>query len=300
MAGHYDRLTLYPGQLGIPEVAMLGCYNYARARDRLIPHTHPGCLEICYLAKGTQLYSVGNREYVLTGGDIFVTFPGERHSTGESPEEKGHLYWVIIKIPSKAGPFLNCSRKDASILAQQLLSMPRRHFAGEPELKTILDNIIATHKGGRNPLKHVMIQNKFVEFLLRVIACSHRQFNPGISPAISALLRQIESNPQETFPVGELASRAGLSVPRFKTRFKSEVGIPPAEYVMRCKIDAAKKLLSQPGANVTAISYELNFSSSQYFATVVRRYLGCTPRDLVRKASQAKAGEKRIPAASRS
>ncbi|MGB8353440.1 MAG: AraC family transcriptional regulator, partial [Chthoniobacteraceae bacterium] len=242
------------------------------------------CLEICYLAKGTQLYRVGGHEYVLTGGDVFVTFPDEQHGTGESPEEKGHLYWLIVKVPGKAGAFLNCAPEDGRKLTQQLLSMPRRHFAGQPELKTILDDVIAACQRRNDPLRHVTIQNRLVDFLLRVIACSHRQMTPGISPAISALLRYIEANAHEPLPVGALAARVGLSVPRFKARFKNEVGIPPAEYVMRRKIDAAKRLLAKPGAMVTTVSFELNFSSSQYFATVVRRYLGCSPRDLLWKA----------------
>ncbi|MGB8353022.1 MAG: AraC family ligand binding domain-containing protein, partial [Chthoniobacteraceae bacterium] len=79
-----QRLALKSRQLGIPEVIMLGRYNYSRARDGLVAHSHPGCLEICYLAKGTQLYRVGGHEYVLTGGDVFVTFPDEQHGTGES------------------------------------------------------------------------------------------------------------------------------------------------------------------------------------------------------------------------
>jgi len=106
---------------------------------------------------------------------------------------------------------------------------------------------------------------------------------PGISPPISTLLRHIEAHVQETLPVGALATRVGLSVPRFKARFKNEVGIPPAEYVLRRKIDAAKRLLATPGTTVTDVSFALNFSSSQYFATVVRRYLGCPPRDLLGK-----------------
>jgi len=282
MPASAQRLALYSRTLGIPEVLMLGRYNYSRARDGLVTHSHPGCLEICYLEKGTQLYRVGNREYVLTGGDIFVTFPDEKHSTGESPEEKGRLYWMIIKVPRKSGSFLNCAPEDGRELARQLLAMPRRHFAGQPELKTILDDLIAACQCRKDPLRHVTIQNRIVDYLLRVIACSHRQMKPGISQPISTLLRHIEAHVQEALPVGALATRVGLSVPRFKARFKNEVGIPPAEYVMRRKIDAAKKLLAKPGTTVTDVSFELNFSSSQYFATVVRRYLGCSPRDLLR------------------
>ncbi len=285
-----ERLVLNLRTLGIPEVPMLGRYNYRRARDGLFPHAHPGCLEICYLAKGKQLYRVGRRDFVLTGGDVFVTFPDETHSTGESPEEKGRLYWLIVSLPRHPAPFLNCAPTDGWKLAQQLLAMPHRHFAGQPGLKTILDDIILVCQRTNDSLQHVMIQNRLIEFLLRVIACAHLQPKSSVSLVISGLLRYIEANAHQTLPIAALAARIGLSLSRFKARFKHEVGIPPAEYVLRCKIEEAKRRLAQPNANVTTVALELNFSSSQYFATVVRRYVGRSPRDLLRKKSRAQRG----------
>ena len=284
MPASSERLLLDLRKFGISEVPMLGRYNYIRARDGLVPHSHPGCLEICHLAKGRQLYCVGAREYLLKGGDVFVTFPGETHSTGESPEEKGRLYWLILRLPPKSGDFLNCAPKDARHLTRQLLAMPSRHFAGGAELKAILDQIIAACLRGKNPLRHVTIQNKLVEFLLNLIGCSQRQSKAGMSPLISALLRHIDANFDKGLPVAALAAQVKLSVPRFKARFKTEVGIPPAEYVMRCKIDAAKRMLARGGTTVITVSCELDFSSSQYFATVFRRYTGASPRDYLRKA----------------
>ena len=42
--------------------------------------------------------------------------------------------------------------------------------------------------------------------------------------------------------VPALAAQAGLSEARFKVRFKEEVGIPPGEYVLRARVDEARKL----------------------------------------------------------
>ena len=91
-----ERLVLDLRPLGIPAVPQLGRYSYREAHRGLDLHVHRDALEICYLARGRQLYRVGRRDFVLTGGDVFVTFPGEVHSTGEAPEEKGTLYWVQL------------------------------------------------------------------------------------------------------------------------------------------------------------------------------------------------------------
>ena len=80
--------------------------------------------------------------------------------------------------------------------------------------------------------------------------------------------------------MAEMARRVGLSVPRFHARFKEQFGMPPAEYLLRAKVTEACRQLRETRQPITAIAYKLGFSSSQYFATVVKRYTGQTPRAL--------------------
>ena len=117
-----DRLVLDLRPLGIPEIPMLGRYHFSHAHMGLTEHAHPGTIEICFLAKGTQLYRMGRSDYVLRGGDIFVAFPDEQHSTGEAPQEKGLLYWLQITLTRRSSPFFNCAPADARKLAAQLMA----------------------------------------------------------------------------------------------------------------------------------------------------------------------------------
>jgi len=274
-----DRLVLDLRPLGIPEVPMFGRYNYSHAHGGLPEHAHRRTMEICFLAKGRQLYRMERgRDYVLRGGDVFVTFPDEHHSTGEAPQEKGLLYWLHLTLPRPPSPFLNCSPADSRKLVAQLLAIRHRQFAGESHFQTLLDEIMQTAITVRNPLRRVAISSKLIEFLLQVIECSRRNPKRALSSTIDNLLRSIESRIEESLTIRDLAAHAGLSVSRFKTRFKQEIGIPPAEYVQRCKMAAAKSLLAGRKLTITDIAYRLGFSSSQYFATVFKRYTGQSPR----------------------
>ncbi len=257
---------------------MFGCYDYARAYPGLADHAHPGGLEICYLARGRQLYRVGRRDYLLRGGDLFVTFPGEQHSTGGAPQEKGRLYWMILLLPrSRGGRLLNCSAADSRILVEKLLRLPNRHFAGPRGLGRLFEQILVLGRQRREPLQRVSLQNRLVDLLLRVVPGAAGPPRPVVTPPISRLLRHIEAHPDESLTVPALAARVGLSVPRFKARFKEEVGIPPADYVLRCRVELAKQRLAASAVPVTELAFELGFSSSQYFATVFRRYTGQAP-----------------------
>ena len=72
---------------------------------------------------------------------------------------------------------------------------------------------------------------------------------------------------------------AHLSEGRFKTNFRLYTGLPPREYILRQKIKCAKRLLKEESLSITQISYQLGFSSSQYFSTVFKRFTTLSPID---------------------
>lgn len=68
-----------------------------------------------------------------------------------------------------------------------------------------------------------------------------------------------------------------MDTSRFKTRFKEEHGVPPAEYVLRARIEEARRRLAEPDAAVTDVAFALGFSSSQYFDSSFKRLTNLTP-----------------------
>jgi AraC-like DNA-binding protein len=99
------------------------------------------------------------------------------------------------------------------------------------------------------------------------------------SRRIEAAVREIESRPQETFFLKDLARQSHLSLSRFKTRFKSETGIPPKQFILQCKLAAARERLVSTDDSICQIAMDLGFSSSQYFATVFKRLMGISPKE---------------------
>ncbi len=60
--------------------------------------------------------------------------------------------------------------------------------------------------------------------------------------------------------------------------------MPPGEFILRCKVEHARRLLAEEASPITEIAFRLGFSSSQYFATVFKRYTNMTPREARREA----------------
>lgn len=264
---------------GVADILRLGRYNYTSAKPALSEHAHRGAIEICFLVKGVQTYRLGRKFHRLRGGDVFVTLPGERHDTGGLPQEKGILYWMLIRLPRRRERFLDLPGSQASAMLNVLLSLKHRHFRGSWKMKEHLDAITSLyHSPTKSPeLDAFSMANRIGAFLLEVVACAKEAPAGGTSSPIPTVLHHIGKHLDEELTVPYLAALAGLSEARFKALFKQEVGTPPGEYVMRARVLEAQRRLREEGSSVTRISYDLGFSSSQYFATVFKRFTGQNP-----------------------
>ena len=70
--------------------------------------------------------------------------------------------------------------------------------------------------------------------------------------------------------------------------FKRKIGLSPAEYVQKVRLNNARRLLQSTDHAVVDISRKVGFSRKSYFITLFKRTTGCTP---LQYRKQQKAGE---------
>lgn len=275
-----NRLILDMSKFGIEIFDEFGKYNYINTQSILPTHQHPKMIEICYLAKGYQEYFVEKEVFKLFGGDIFMTFPDEVHGTGNNPEMKGELYWMVLKAPIKDTDYLGLRYCEAESLFANLLKLSIRKFKGSVECEQLLKQIINLYFSDcQDELSKIEMNNLLVSFLLHVIRAGRRANFRIYSSRITKTIDYVEENIFEIIDLEVLAERCNLSLSRFKHLFKEEVGIPPSEYIIRRKIEKAKTLLEKHEMNVKDIAYDLGFTSPAYFSTVFKQYIGYSPTE---------------------
>ena len=278
-----ERRVLDLGAVGFPEVPVFGHYQYSSAHAGLETHTHPETVEICYLERGYQTYRAVGREYHLAGGDVFVTAPDEPHDTGGHPEDRGVLYWLNLRIPKAGESLLMLPATESSLLTARLCGLPERQFAGRPVLKQIFNAIFFLYDQPEHAFRRLALANELVRCILEVIQCAYRHEGMHCSPLIATIVERVKSSPELDYSLADLAEEAGLSLSRLKTKFKAQMGVAPHEFILRCKMEAAKGLLANEGRSVTETAMHLGFSSSQYFATVFKRFTQQTPIEFCTK-----------------
>lgn len=264
----------------------IGRYNYDHVQPTLPEHIHPGMLEFCFLAKGHQTYYIGSDCYHLYGGNVFFTKPDELHGTGEFPEEKGLLYWIVIKSPDKVCDFLNLKPKEAELIFKKLCNLPKRIFPASAMLEQLFKEIFEKREQD-SLLTGIEMRSLTTLLLLELIRLGEINENKKQSIAIQNIIDYINGHLKESFDLEELAGMINLSLSRFKHRFKEEVGIPPAEFIIRKKIELAEAMLIRKNYNIKDIAYDLGFSSPAHFSNVFKQYKGEAPLVFKEKAMES-------------
>jgi AraC-like DNA-binding protein len=298
-----------PAHAGISDVLRLKRYDRLCAGGELPPHVHDRrILEVLYLARGQQAYVIGGQRFTMSGGDVLVIHPGESHSSGGAPQAKCLLYWLQLRIPRRGQAFLGLSHAQSRTLLDALLGVQPRLFPGAPTLQQHLDEairLLLAHRGteagtepshmhsphgrpsvysrGLSPLASISVQGRVAFFLVEAINCARRHHAQCEHPWRTRVLAYLDGHIAEPLSIAALAAHLGVSRTWFSTRFRQELGMPPAQFFLQRKVERAREaLLRAPERPVTQVALDFGFSSSQYFATVFRRYLGVAPRDLRR------------------
>jgi AraC-like DNA-binding protein len=91
------------------------------------------------------------------------------------------------------------------------------------------------------------------------------------------ILLYVQNNLQKDISMNELASMACLSKDHFTRMFKSLVGMPPCEFIIRKRIEKAQFLLLTTDMTQEQIIGETNFKSLPYFSRMFKKYTTYTP-----------------------
>ncbi|QHY93793.1 Isonitrile hydratase [Streptomyces sp. S4.7] len=101
---------------------------------------------------------------------------------------------------------------------------------------------------------------------------------PATDP-IRAAVAAVHADPGGPHTLADLADRAGLSPRHLQRRFTAELGVGPAEYVERVRVEAAQRALTGGDEPVAAVARRCGLGSSESLRRAFHRHCGVTPTD---------------------
>lgn len=110
----------------------------------------------------------------------------------------------------------------------------------------------------------------------------------GISTDVYQCMAYIRNHTNEPVSIKDAAASVNRSSSYMMKHFKNELGINMGAFIMRCKLEEAKSLLTYSEKSLAEISSHLCFSSQSYFQNVFKKQYGITPLQY-RKQTKAKS-----------
>lgn len=96
----------------------------------------------------------------------------------------------------------------------------------------------------------------------------------------------IHENLSDGVSLADLARVAALSPFHFARQFRRTTGLPPHEYVTRCRVERARELLVRPGIGIADVAVQVGFCDQSHLARHYKRVFGLTPAAFARSVAR--------------
>ncbi len=123
-------------------------------------------------------------------------------------------------------------------------------------------------------------------------------YGRGAAPgAVLRAVRHVEANIGARLTLAVLAAEACMSRFHFARVFRAHTGETPHAFVVRARIDHARRMLAEGASSLAEMAAALGFCDQGHFARVFRRVTGRTPTAW-RRRNACRAGDQCAPPAS--
>ena len=161
---------------------------------------------------------------------------------------------------------LRASRKVAEpLLSAMVAAVHAEMVAGFPSGRLFLDSI----------------EQAMAVTLVNGHAVRHRPVQIYRGGLGSARLRRIKelvhARMENDLSLDEMAQSVGLSTAHFARMFRKSTGETPHQFVLRQKLERAKRMLRVPDARVLDVALACGFKTQQHFAQAFREVWGVSP-----------------------
>ncbi|MBP3634018.1 MAG: helix-turn-helix transcriptional regulator [Oscillospiraceae bacterium] len=117
--------------------------------------------------------------------------------------------------------------------------------------------------------------------LLRQVPETAHKPSPATAHArnqvLDKALRVVDSEYRRKLTVAALAAAVNVSTSQLTALFQTHLGIPPAKYITRIRLEESKALLLSQQMSIGEIADYLGYASIQHYSRQFREWFGCSP-----------------------
>ena len=226
--------------------------------------------QIVYVSKGKGFFSSDPAKKTnIAKGDVMILFPGQWHTYCPHRETGWNEYYIGFE-----GKIADDIATNGFISPEN----PILHVGVSEELVNLFSSAIKIAKDDKTGAQQNLAGITF-NILGAILSLAQnrnfesRETSQKIERAKVIMIENIHKN----IDVKAIATNLGISYSLFRKTFKEYTGYAPAQYFQELKIKRAKEFLAETNYSIKEISYDLNFSSYEYFLSFFKKRVGYTP-----------------------
>lgn len=239
-------------------------------------HNHD-CHQILYITRGRVEVGVNGKKYTVGRGSLVIISRFEGHWI-RPIEDCYERYILEIQPWSKLSG--NIGYRISSVLFNRPEGFHNHLDISDNQqvYTTIFERILRQEK--QNLLQEEMCDLLLQELLVEIF----RQFpelfvhaDNNVVELISQIQNRFETDCGQTYSLQSLSQEYGLSISYLSHLFKRITGISVMQYLLYCRINAARELLSRTERSISQIVDQCGFSDASNFSRTFRKQTGLSP-----------------------
>ena len=246
--------------------------------------THPHC-EILVYVENLKCLFVNDSMYISQTPCFFTFRPGESHFAIHNKATRHERYMIhlhqdaFFALPGGRDLLRCLFEREAG--EHNMIILPEDD---QREAFRLLDGILSLNNSKR-PERHSLQLSYMIQFL-SILNQHYLSDTTQNTNEMSELLRQIlsyiRSNLARPLRVTDLAQQFNISQSTLERVFRNSLAMSPKEYIIRCRMDAARDFLRQ-GQSVVNACANAGFGDYSRFIADFRRFYGITPAEYAKQ-----------------
>jgi len=258
-----------------------------------IMHKHD-FIEIAYVIDGSGVHIVGENEYGISKGDLFIINYDVPHGFFPKGNDKDVpvVYNCVFRpefLDSSLFNSLHFQDVTSSFLFKSLfpddypvnpvLTLRGTEFS---EIGTLFSKMYAEYKSGEKGYCD-MIRAYLIELIVKIFRYidARNEYVPASRNVelVNKAIQYLKNNYNSEIKLEDLAMKSFISKNYFSKLFKEITGINFSDYVQHIRIDEACNLLKNTDMKVIDVALQVGFKDIKFFYEVFKKITGKTPGD---------------------
>ena len=245
--------------------------------------------EMVYIDRGECMIVADDCEFALKQGEIYFHKPHQRHMLKVIKGICPNVFIITFECASSAMKYFEDRKLVADIATKQYISAIIHEASGTFDLP-FNDPCALTLSVKEDHALWAGDQSILIRLELMLIELARREGEEPKTPATRfytkdvitdefclKVIEYLESKIYERINLEDMSRALSFSKSYIYKRFVTACRYTVADYFTIMKVTEAKKLIRETKKNFSEIGEMLCFSSSHYFSTVFKKYVGMTP-----------------------